>query len=562
MACTSCRATCPRRARSATSSIAAQTAGRDRLRRHALVSGRDEQAAYTPRVQVLKEYGGNYVHQRLERRRHGPHGEGGGSAGRRQQHVVWTLLPRLLHEQHARRRAATRSTAPTCRCRSCRSRRPTPTPPSQAYLDAIGDGERRVVGRPGLAGRHRLPAGGQPDRRRPRPERDHPGQPARSTRPRSTTSPPTAGREPRASAASPPATCCCRSRTASSCGCGPRSAARWTATPGNLDRGHRRARCPRPTSSADGHRHAPAATSRWPLPGSCLIDSSIICVPRTGPSDCPRRAEGSPGDRTDLGSWGMHEEVSFVVGVSGGGSGSRDRLRPRRRLGSDDTTAAPATTAARHHGRPATTTTAAATATTARPGAPAPPRRRARRRPPPPATDGAGRRRQEGHALTAADIEEQCASEPLEATEVGVCDSEITIEVLADVGSPLAPGLFQGNIDARQGVRRLHQRQRRHRLPPARRQDVGQQARPERVEERPDRRLHQLGGDGRQQLVVQPGHHADDRLRRQGRRGDGPARHRRARQRRQRGLRRDDVHDPGAAEDCPSSPGPRGRSTS
>jgi ABC-type branched-subunit amino acid transport system substrate-binding protein len=51
-------------------------------------------------------------------------------------------------------------------------------------------------------------------------------------------------------------------------------------------------------------------------------------------------------------------------------------------------------------------------------------------------------------ALTAADIEAQCASEPLEATETGVTADKITIEVMADVGSPLAPGLFQGNFDA------------------------------------------------------------------------------------------------------------------
>ncbi len=71
-------------------------------------------------------------------------------------------------------------------------------------------------------------------------------------------------------------------------------------------------------------------------------------------------------------------------------------------------------------------------------------------------------------------------------------ESEITIEVMADTGSPLAPGLFQGNVDGDRGLRRLHQRQRRHRLPAAgRRSHVGQQARPERGEERPDRRLRQ-----------------------------------------------------------------------
>lgn len=41
-----------------------------------------------------------------------------------------------------------------------------------------------------------------------------------------------------------------------------------------------------------------------------------------------------------------------------------------------------------------------------------------------------------------------CASEPLKATEVGVTESKITITVMADVGSPLSPGLFQGNLDA------------------------------------------------------------------------------------------------------------------
>jgi len=37
---------------------------------------------------------------------------------------------------------------------------------------------------------------------------------------------------------------------------------------------------------------------------------------------------------------------------------------------------------------------------------------------------------------------------PLQATDVGVTPSDITIEVMADVGSPLAPGLFQGDVDA------------------------------------------------------------------------------------------------------------------
>jgi len=51
-------------------------------------------------------------------------------------------------------------------------------------------------------------------------------------------------------------------------------------------------------------------------------------------------------------------------------------------------------------------------------------------------------------ATTAAAASDKCKSEPLKATEVGVSESTITVEVMADIGSPLAPGLFQGNVDA------------------------------------------------------------------------------------------------------------------
>jgi ABC-type branched-subunit amino acid transport system substrate-binding protein len=49
---------------------------------------------------------------------------------------------------------------------------------------------------------------------------------------------------------------------------------------------------------------------------------------------------------------------------------------------------------------------------------------------------------------SSSDIAEVCAGAPLEATEIGVSASEITITVMADVGSPLQPGLFQANVDA------------------------------------------------------------------------------------------------------------------
>ena len=40
-----------------------------------------------------------------------------------------------------------------------------------------------------------------------------------------------------------------------------------------------------------------------------------------------------------------------------------------------------------------------------------------------------------------------CAGVTLEATETGITADEITVLVMADVGSELAPGLFQGNLD-------------------------------------------------------------------------------------------------------------------
>ena len=50
-------------------------------------------------------------------------------------------------------------------------------------------------------------------------------------------------------------------------------------------------------------------------------------------------------------------------------------------------------------------------------------------------------------AATSSTVANPCST-PLQATEVGITATDITIEVMADVGSPLAPGLFQGNIDA------------------------------------------------------------------------------------------------------------------
>ncbi len=43
---------------------------------------------------------------------------------------------------------------------------------------------------------------------------------------------------------------------------------------------------------------------------------------------------------------------------------------------------------------------------------------------------------------------EDCGAQALQATDVGVTADTITVQVMADVGSPLAPGLFQANLDA------------------------------------------------------------------------------------------------------------------
>jgi len=49
-----------------------------------------------------------------------------------------------------------------------------------------------------------------------------------------------------------------------------------------------------------------------------------------------------------------------------------------------------------------------------------------------------------------SDISAKCKG-TLEATEIGVTADTISVEVMADTGSPLAPGLFQGNVDAMNG---------------------------------------------------------------------------------------------------------------
>lgn len=61
-----------------------------------------------------------------------------------------------------------------------------------------------------------------------------------------------------------------------------------------------------------------------------------------------------------------------------------------------------------------------------------------------PTTSQAGVDQQQATTTTAPDI---CEITELEATEIGISEDTITVLVMADVGSPLAPGLFQGSID-------------------------------------------------------------------------------------------------------------------
>jgi hypothetical protein len=54
-------------------------------------------------------------------------------------------------------------------------------------------------------------------------------------------------------------------------------------------------------------------------------------------------------------------------------------------------------------------------------------------------------------STTANKVAAACAGKQLQSTEVGVTPTTITVTVMADVGSPLSPGLFQGSMDAVQG---------------------------------------------------------------------------------------------------------------
>ena len=53
-----------------------------------------------------------------------------------------------------------------------------------------------------------------------------------------------------------------------------------------------------------------------------------------------------------------------------------------------------------------------------------------------------------GATTTTNALAAKCKSEPPQASEIGVTTDTITIAVIADTGSPIRPGLFQGSVDA------------------------------------------------------------------------------------------------------------------
>jgi len=65
-----------------------------------------------------------------------------------------------------------------------------------------------------------------------------------------------------------------------------------------------------------------------------------------------------------------------------------------------------------------------------------------------PATTAAPATTSAAGGATSSTTPNPCAGVTLQATDVGITPTDITLEVMADVGSPLAPGLFQGNLDA------------------------------------------------------------------------------------------------------------------
>ena len=62
-------------------------------------------------------------------------------------------------------------------------------------------------------------------------------------------------------------------------------------------------------------------------------------------------------------------------------------------------------------------------------------------------SSGSGADLGSGNTTTSSKAAAACKGKTLEASETGITPTDITVTVIADVGSPLALGLFQGSID-------------------------------------------------------------------------------------------------------------------
>ena len=148
-------------------------------------------------------------------------------------------------------------------------------------------------------------------------------------------------------------------------------------------------------------------------------------------------------------------------------------------------------------------------------------------------------------------VRDGCSGATLTATDIGITPTTITIEVMADVGSPLAPGLFQGNLDAINGFakyvnanggiacRKLVVRTWDSKLDPTESKNG--------LIDACANAFAMVGNNALFNPDVSP----LTELRRQEREGDGPSRHRRPGQRRQRAVRPDGLRHPGVSEPCP-----------
>ena len=123
-------------------------------------------------------------------------------------------------------------------------------------------------------------------------------------------------------------------------------------------------------------------------------------------------------------------------------------------------------------------------------------------------------------------------AEPTEATDIGITATEIHIGVVADVDTPISPGLSQPLVSRGEGVGRPGQRERRARRPQGRRDVLRLEAQPRRSRQRVHPGVPERVRDRRLGRVRAPQPRSDPDVQGQERQRDRPARRRRARDQR------------------------------